>query len=1018
MKNSKRGPKSKSEAVKFGSKPFSKTIVNNKRIKTSLVAKVAHNKKSVQSVRNDLFSYKELIDNVPIGLYKITPGAKGELLEINPAMLKIFEAETPEQILGKSISRSVYKDQAKRKLFSDELLKYKVLKDVVLELQTLKGNDIWCSVTAIAKHDVDGKTYFYGGVVDVTSRVKKEQAFLQAKLLIDSILETSPDGILVIGQNETIIYYNKVLVKMLNVPKKILDTKDNRLLIDHVTSLVKDQAVFSAHLKRLYKYPNKVFAEDIELKNGKIYERYSTVLMDHNGSYHGRVVFFRDITPRKKIENELMQSEEKLHAILDQTFQFIGLLKVDGTLIEANRSALNFSGIKESAVIGKPFWETPWWTHSRDEQNKLREAIKKAAEGEFIRFETTHLSSSGSMEYIDFSLKPVFDESGRVSLIIPEGRPITDLKKAEANYRNIFENVPDAICEVDFSEQKKYLDGLTASGIVDLEVFFKTNPKELMDAFKKIRILNLNKSFLNLLEAKDIGEFIAYSKDFFGINDFDVIKDIMMAIVQNRSYFRIELEGMTIKKNKKEVIFQYSVSPFYEDFSKTLVTLTDITKQKQIEKQLAYSSVHDPLTGLPNRNLFDESLIASIARAKRVKTKMALLYVDIDYFKNINDVFGHDVGDLLLVKLGSNLQLAIREDDFVARIGGDEFVVILNNLNEIIDAGQIAKKMLKKVSGNYKIESQTVDVTISIGIAIYPDASDDANLLKKYADVALYSVKNNGRNNYKYYISSKDYISKDNLEKEFLFALKSKQLYLMYQPKYNVKNNTIFGIEVLIRWQHDYYGLIFPENFIPCAEKSGMMLEIGAWIIEKASEDYVKWFKNFDKKEKPRLEINLSYQQLQQKDFLSSLNVIFKKTGMSPHDLSFEITEQALELASNSQEVTHSLFAEGIRISIDDVGYNMSFLQKIKDYSVSTVKINQNIIAEVLSDIRNAEIVGNIITFGNDFNINVVAEGVENKAQVNYLNDVGCFIMQGYDLCKPEKDESIRRIIKDGLRML
>lgn len=837
---------------------------------------------------DDTQKYKEIIDYLPVGVYENTPGVDGVFLEINPAMLKIFEAE-PSQLINQKVS-NIYQNPLKRKAFSDKLLQNKVLYNELLEFKTFKGKKIWGSVTAIVKNDENGQIFFYG------------------------IIE--------------------------------------------------------------------------------------------------------DVTRQKNYEEKLIASERKFHAIFDTTFQFIGLLSLDGILLEANKSALEFAGIKPSDVIGKPFWEGPWWSHSKEAQNNLKAAIKRASNGEFVRFETTHPSKTGTIEYVDFSLKPAFDENGKVIFLVPEGRQITDLKLAEAIYKNIFENVPEAIVEVNFSDLKNHIDQLQASGINDLDLFLKTNRREIFICLEKIHLNKVNQSFLKLFEAKSKEEYLLSSSHFLGIENLDVIKEIIIAIAKNQENFRAEIETITLKKNKIELIFQYSISPGTNDFSKTLISLSDITKQKEIERQLAYASAHDPLTGLPNRILFDEVLTSSLARAKRSSKKVALFYMDIDFFKNVNDTFGHVMGDSLLIKIGARLKSMIRADDFVARIGGDEFVVIINSVNEMNDASIIAKKILAKINGEYNLGDSKVVITFSIGIALFPDATSDINDLKKYADIALYSVKNSGRNNFRFYLAPNDFISRSNMEKEFIFAFENQQLYLMYQPKYNIKNNNIYGLEALIRWQHEHYGLVFPENFIPYAEEQGLIGKIGKWVIENACAQYMGWFKNIKPNEyKPKLEINLSFQQLLQKDFISTLEQILKTTNMDPNDLEFEISEKVIIGNGTYLSILQDLTHLGVHISIDDLNRNISELEIIKKFPVTTLKISQSIISDILSNVSNSEIARTIIDFGVASNIDVIAIGVENKAQVNYLIDIGCFIQQGYYLCKPLRANEIPGVLLSSVNI-
>jgi diguanylate cyclase (GGDEF)-like protein len=430
---------------------------------------------------------------------------------------------------------------------------------------------------------------------------------------------------------------------------------------------------------------------------------------------------------------------------------------------------------------------------------------------------------------------------------------------------------------------------------------------------------------------------------------------------------------------------------------------------------LRYQSLHDSLTGLPNRDFFYQKLSLFIQKTEQNNQQIAILFIDLDRFKNINDTLNHNIGDQLLQSFTNRLITTLDKNIFISRWGGDEFTLITPNFQSREEIEAIAKQIKNSFQEPFLIENHTLYVSASIGISIYPQNAQNEDILIKKADAALYKAKELGRNNYQFYITQVNSDASFNfkLENSLYKALENNQLFLCYQPQINVKTGKIHGLEALLRWEHPELGLISPAKFIPLAEETGLILSIGKWVLETVCHQNKTW----QNEGLPPLKIavNLSALQFQENNFIDIILKILEKTTLAPQFLELEITEGLLmQDVESANQIIRSLLAKGVTFSLDDFGTGYSSLGYLKKFPFHTIKIDKSFIKDLQDNKRDFALISAIITIARGFDMIVIAEGVETEQQLKVLRSLDCEIVQGWLFSKPLNTEQIPDFISNN----
>ena len=476
------------------------------------------------------------------------------------------------------------------------------------------------------------------------------------------------------------------------------------------------------------------------------------------------------------------------------------------------------------------------------------------------------------------------------------------------------------------------------------------------------------------------------------------------------------------RKNEETYPQLLSISAIKDEKGKVkyyVGVFNDLIELKEKESEIEYRAYHDPLTGLPNRNLFNDRLKLEISRSGRNEKQLAVMFLDLDNFKTINDSLGHVVGDHLLQDVSKRLLKCVRDVDTVARIGGDEFVVLLPLISDPTEVVIVGQRILEIFKDPFQVKSHELFSTASIGISIYPTDGTDPVELLRHSDLAMYHAKEQGKNDYVFFSKQMNVQVKKRLqlENQLRHAFKEHQFLLHYQPLVDLATGKMIGVEALLRWNHPEEGLISPGDFIPLAEETGMILKLGQWVLETGCEQNLAWQKNGANS--LYVSVNVSSRQFYRRDFLDTIKKILRRTGLAHQSLSLQLTENSIMGyggAGGSQEkivtIMKTLKRIGVKLSIDDFGMGFSSLNWLRHFPVDTLKIDRSFVGGIPHKADCTAIAMSIITLAKNLKLKVLAEGVETKEQLDLLRKKGCDLIQGYYFSPPVPPEQISHLIE------
>lgn len=698
-------------------------------------------------------------------------------------------------------------------------------------------------------------------------------------------------------------------------------------------------------------------------------------IKDHEETI-GLVYIFHDITKWKEVE----QTQQRQIAILEATTDFVATADEKGRVLYYNSAARRMLGIDEDEEIAHLHIQDthPQWAADL----VLNEGMPIAERDGVWSGETAFINRNGEEIPVSQVIIAHKYKEGKVEYYSTVARDVSDIKQAEEKQllaAKVLENMNESVIVTDVN-----------GNIISVNPAFTK-----VTGYTEDEVIGKNPRILS--SGRHDSEF--YRQMWTIIHQEGMWEG---EIWNKRKNGEIYLEGVTISAVKDE----------HGQLNHYVAVFRDITEHRRLEEQIEYQAYHDTLTQLPNRVLLYDRLNQAIARARRHQKKLAVMFLDLDRFKRINDTLGHSTGDQLLKAVAERLTGVMRTSDTVARQGGDEFIILLPEIEEIQDAVTVSEKIIETLKKPFFLEGHELFITTSIGISIFPDDGSDRETLIKNADTAMYRAKEQGRNNFQFYQSDHFEGSYERLsmETDLRKALSRGEFVLYYQPRVELESGKIVGMEALIRWNHPQYGIISPAQFIPMAEETGLIISLGKWVLSEACRQNKIWqergFSNL------KVAVNLSMMQFKQKELADQIKVVLEETGLDPQYLEMELTESIL---MNNPDVTlntlHKLKGMGIRIALDDFGTGYSSLNYLKRFPIDMIKIDQSFVRDIMNNQDDRAIVTAMINLAHSLNLRVIAEGVEKIEQLQFLMEMGCDEVQGYYCSHPIPAEEFESLL-------
>ncbi len=836
-----------------------------------------------------------------------------------------------------------------------------------------------------------GETPGISGTV-VTGRVTTEQVRTEKQLRnseskFSTVFHSSPDAILILRNTDSVIVdFNTSFTRLLGYTREDAIGRPEPSLA--IWSNAQDRTRVQAALERHHEcldYETQLVAKNGEIMHTEISLRY--VELDGELCV---LCIGRDITKRREAEAAAKDSEEKFARIFSASPDGIVIIGLDdGRILDINDAFLKASGFEVDELVGHQLGKLPIFA----DQSQLKVATQRVmSAGSYSNMEFSFLTKSG--ENIPALVSAtVVELEGRRSLICiakdnrTQRETEEKLKRSEARFRGTFENAPIGMLLVATDGQ------IFQANRFALELL-EYSESDLIDAHISRLVPNEERRLLK----DELGRMLHHDKS---------VSHSERRLVSNT--------GAEIWTNFHVVMLRSaSGEPLYY-----IVQIADITDLKQGQAMMERMAFYDTLTDLANRRLFGNRLEQAIQHAIRTKRHAALLYLDLDQFKRVNDTLGHEAGDELLKEVAYRLSHCVRNEDTVARPGGDEFTILLYDIASPADAGIVAEKILERLRLPISISGHQLVVTTSIGITVIPEDSAQPNVLTKNADLAMYRAKEHGGNNYQYYSEDMNTEAQERLktENELRQALKRNEFELYFQPKVRLADNRIVGVEALIRWHHPERGLLPPDQFINIAEETGVIVGIGSWAIEAACSTV----QDLSRATATPLQVgvNLSARQFKDPELIRTIRRCIRESGLAANQLEIEITESMLiDDRETAQYTVERLRELGVRIAIDDFGTGYSALHYLKRLPIDTIKIDRSFVMEIPNNDEDVAITTAIIAMAHRLNLEVVAEGIETVEQLGFLRDQQCEFGQGYLFSRPIPARELRKFLDPNVTLM
>lgn len=699
--------------------------------------------------------------------------------------------------------------------------------------------------------------------------------------------------------------------------------------------------------------------------------------------YHGALLTVMDLSELGRAHAALEESDRRLRLVLDQLPVAVWILDKNLRATMAAGAGIKTMGLTEPELLG----------HTAEElfgpNDRLVWSGWRALQGESFSYEGERFGRE-----FQAHVQPLRDDSGQITGVLGIGLDITKLLHsqqalyAEREFAQVtLDSIGEGVISTDVDGCIKYINSAA-------EMLCKWNRAEAI--------------------GRPIEEVVTLLNEHTGEESNSSVHEAL----ERREIVELPIERVLLRRDGSRRYVSDCTAPIHDGHGRlrgAVIVFRDVTEHRRLAAELSHQATHDSLTQLPNRALLRDRLGQILTYAQRHRARMALLFIDLDHFKHVNDTLGHEIGDRLLQAVARRLVAAVRQCDTVSREGGDEFVMLLSDIAHPEDAGEFAEKLMERLTAPYQIKSYDLRLSVTIGISIFPEDGSEVEALIRGADLAMYHAKQRGRNHFQYFAADMNRKAAERLflEHSLRRAREQGEFALQYQPQFDVATGELLGAEALLRWKHPQQGAIPPERFIPVAEDSGMILGIGTWVLYEACHQARLWSeRGFPS---CSVAVNFSAVQLRQQNVVEVVEHALVASGLAPENLELELTESMVmhDMTQVAAKLSR-LKALGVRLAIDDFGTGYSSLSHLKRLPVDRLKIDQSFVRDLRTDADDAVIVQSVIGLGHNLELRVIAEGVEDADALQFLSDHGCDSAQGYFLSPPLGSAAFQDLLVQG----
>ncbi len=913
---------------------------------------------------------REAFDRTAVGMVVIT--LDGVFRQVNPAFCELV-GYSREQLEGQSFRAITHPEDIARD--EEHLRGVRAGGDlppatVDKRYVTKAGHEVWVRRSAAVLRDSSGQArYIIGAFIDLTEQRKKDRALHQMNGFLKAIVETSPVAIYTTDLDGAINFWNPAAERTFGftrdqaigkrAPFVPEDKRDEaRILRERVLA---GESLNGLELERRHADGHSIFIRAAAVPLRDVDERVT-----------GLLVACVDVTESRRASEELRSHVHFMRALIDAIPSPVYFKDREGRYQVYNRAWNELFGRGEN-WIGRTVFEMFDAPLADQHHGRDRALLDRPSS---TTYEAIVPIAGGEQREMLYNKVSFVDQKGEVAGLIGVITDVTRYKEteraleaSEARFRLLTESSIDLITVLD-------ADGLILYQSGALRHLLGFDPAD-----------TLGRNVFDLVHADDV----------------ELARAAFRRIIETRQ----STEPLEFRIRHRDGSWRTFESLGTDCLANphihgVVFNSRDVTDRKVIQQRIQHLAYHDNLTGLPNRGLLQDRLARSIARAERSNRKVAVLFIDLDNFKNINDTLGHDVGDELLRQVSRRLSECVRLEDTIARQGGDEFIVLLDNLDDARNASLVAQKILNSLRQPLSLGGTEQHVSGSVGIALYPEDGRDPQTLMKNADTAMFHGKSLGKNTYQYFTAQMNVAVKRRmtLESALRRAVLQRDFVLHYQPQIDLESGEIIALEALVRWRTDDSGIVMPGDFVPLAEETGLIAEIGEWVLREACRQAREWH-DMGLTHR-RMAVNLSARQVSDRGFLDMVTRVIAETGLAPGLLELEITEsQVMRQTEGMIQLLHRLAEMGIQIAIDDFGTGYSSLSYLKRLPIQKLKIDQSFIRDITVDPNDTAIVVAIINMARSLDLGTIAEGVETAGQLALLRSKGCRVGQGFYFSPP-----------------